>query len=486
MSFHLFQLSMSTAISEHDLWLRILEKVEPEVKKPHFLTWFQNTAILSFTEGKLVIGVPNMFARDWLANKLNGHLVEAIRLVNPNVREVEFEIDPNLALPDNAMATNVTKLFGSSKKPRKLPNKQEVKLVEGISSKCLNPRYRLKNFVVGSNNRLANAACGAVANAPGTLYNPLFVYGGVGLGKTHLLQATGNEVLAHDPDKIVVYMTSERFTNEIVEAINKRQVKEFKDRYRRVDCLIIDDVQFLANKDRTQEEFFHTFNELYDNNKQIIISSDRPPKELNQLEDRLVSRFEMGMIVDVQFPDYETRLAILHSKCREHQTLIDSEVLEFIAMNVHDSVRELEGVLLQAIAETNLQNTTPTVRSVAKIIKKLGRQGETINGFEEYAKGPAAVAQTPEDVLDIVSHYFKVASEDVMGPSRKRHIMLPRQLCMYLTRSELGMSFEHIGDAFGGKNHTTVLHACEKIEQKLRKDKQLLRDVNAIKKDMGL
>lgn len=477
---------MTTAISEHDLWLRILEKVEPELKRPHFLTWFQNTAILSFKDGLLVIGVPNMFARDWLANKLNGHLIAAIQAVNPAVEEVEFKVDPNLTLPEDNRATNVTKHFGTEKKPRKLPNRQEVKLVEGISSKCLNPRYRLSNYIVGTNNRLAHAACAAVAAAPGRLYNPLFIYGGVGLGKTHLLQATGNEVLAHDPNKVVVYMTSERFTNEIVEAIKKRNVKAFKDRYRRVDLLIIDDVQFMANKDRTQEEFFHTFNELYDNNKQIIISSDRPPKELNQLEDRLVSRFEMGMIVDVQFPDYETRLAILHAKCREHQVLIEAEVLEFIAMNVHDSVRELEGVLIQAIAETHLEHSTPTVRSVAKIIKKLGRPTKKIQGFEAYAKGPSAVAQTPEDVLELVAQHYKVAPNDVISTSRKRHVMLPRQVTMYLTRYELNMSYEHIGNVLGGKNHTTVLHACDKIQQKLKKDKQLLRDVNSIKKEMGL
>ncbi len=477
---------MSTALSEHDLWFRVLQQVEGQVKRPHFLTWFQNTAILSSKDGLLVIGVPNIFAKEWLEDKFNGQLLQAIRLVYPEVKELTIQVEPALALPEDNRSFDVTKLF-QEKKPRKLPGRQEVKLVEGISSKCLNPRYTLDNFVVGPNNRLAHAACGAVSKAPGSLYNPLFIYGGVGLGKTHLLQAVGNDIVRHDPSKVVVYMTSERFTNEIVEAIGKRNSKEFKDKYRKVDCLIIDDVQFLANKDRTQEEFFHTFNELYDNNKQIIISSDRAPKDLNQLEDRLVSRFEMGMIVDVQFPDYETRLAILHSKCREHEVLIHPEVLEFIASNVHESVRELEGVLLQAIAQAQLEHSTPTVRSVAKIVKKLSRNGDQMQGLEGHTElSNTNTARCSEDVLEIVGRHFRIAQEDLLGESRKRQVLIPRQVAMYLIRSELGYSFEQIGEFFGGKNHTTVIHACEKMEQRLNRDKQLLRDVNSIKKEMGL
>lgn len=476
---------MSTAVSERDLWLQILEKVEAEIKRPHFLTWFQNTAILSFNEGLLLIGVPNVYAKGWLEQKLNGHLLEAIKAVYPEVKEVMFEVDPNLGLPDDARSIDVNKFFGTTKKPRKLPNKQEVKLVEGISSKCLNPRYSLNNFVVGPNNRLAHAASMAVAQQPGSIYNPLFVYGGVGLGKTHLLQATGNEILRNNPDAVVVYMTSERFTNEIVEAIGKRNSKSFKQRYRQVDCLIIDDIQFLANKDRTQEEFFHTFNELYDNNKQIVISSDRPPKDLKGLEDRLVSRFEMGMIVDVQFPDYETRLAILHAKCRQYEVLIHQEVLEFIAMNVHESVRELEGVFVQAIAQAQLEHSTPTVRSVAQIIKKLTKGKQALAGYEQFA-AEVPKATDVEDVLGIVSQHYKVSTEDMMGSCRKKHIMLPRQVAMYLIRNELDLPYEQIGEEFGGRNHSTVMHACEKVESTLKKDKKLLKDMNAIKKEMGL
>lgn len=476
---------MTTMISERDLWLQVLEKVQTDVKRPHFLTWFQNTAVLSFNEGLLVIGVPNFFAKEWLESKLNGNLLEAVRSINPDVKMVSIEVDPNLGTPSDNRAIDVTKFFSEEKKVRKLPMKQEVKLVEGVASKCLNPKYRLSNYIVGQNNRLAHAACMAAASSPGAMYNPLFVYGGVGLGKTHLLQATGNEILRRFPDKVVVYLTSERFTNEIIEAIGKRNSKAFKDRYRKVDCLIIDDIQFLANKEMTQQEFFHTFNELYDNNKQIIISSDRAPKELSVLQDRLVSRFEMGMIVDVAFPDYETRLAILHSKCQEFEILIVPEVLEFIAMNVHDSVRELEGVLMQAIAQAQLEHSTPTVRSVAGILKKL-RKSDQINGFETHEVSASSKPTSSLDVVEIVASHFKISPDELTGDSRKREVMVPRQIAMYLIRHEMNFSFEKIGEDFGGKNHTTVMHACEKVVKQLKKDQNLLRDVNSIKKEMGL
>lgn len=476
---------MQETVVSNDLWIRILEQVEPLVKRPHFLTWFQNTTLLHYEEGVLRVGVPNLFAKDWLEQKLNGELFSAILQIEPSVVRLDVEVDPQLSMPGDVRRVDVNKLFASDKKARKLPNRQEVKLIEGISSKCLNPKYRLDKFIVGPSNRLAHAACMAVSQSPGRLYNPLFIYGGVGLGKTHLLQAIGNEIIAYNPEKVVVYITSERFTNEIVEAIGKRNSKSFKDRYRKVDCLIIDDVQFLANKDRTQEEFFHTFNELYDNNKQIVISSDRPPKELNLLEDRLVSRFEMGMIVDVQFPDYETRLAILHTKCREHEVLIHPEVLEFIALNVHDSVRELEGVLIQAIAQAQLEHSTPTVRSVAKILKKIGRV-QDIHGVDAQNLGSARNLKTSMDVIELVAQHYKLAPEDLLSESRKRQVIVPRQVAMYLIRNELGLSYEQIGEDFGGKNHTTVLHSCEKMEDLLNHDKILLRDIHAIKKEMGL
>ncbi len=472
---------MVAVATERELWLRVLEKIEPEIKRPHFLTWFQNTGILSFQDGLLVIGVPNLYAKDWLEHKFNAQLMSAIRFIEPAVKEVMIEVRPEFHVVNAGKTLDVNKIFGNEKKPRKLPGRQEVRLVEGVASKCLNPKYTLHNFIIGQNSRLAHAACYSVAHNPGTAYNPLFIYGGTGLGKTHLLQATGNEVLRNDPDKVVVYMTSERFTNEIVEAIGKRSSKSFKDKYRKVDCLIIDDIQFLANKEMTQQEFFHTFNELYDNNKQIIISSDRPPRDLAGLEERLVSRFGMGMIVDVQQPDYETKLAILQVKCREHQALLHPEVLEFIAKNTAESVRELEGVLLQAIAESQLEHTTPTVRSVSNIFKKLRKE----TSFEAVAEQGPGRARTSEEVVEVVAAYYKVAKAEIFGEGRKREVMQPRQVAMYLIRHELNFPYEKIGEDFGGKNHTTVMHACEKVIKQLKKDSNLIQALNSIKRDMG-
>lgn len=467
-----------------DLWRTIVLKVQPQVKTHQFATWFQDTAVLEFSGKTLKIGVPNVFSHEQLAKKWAHFILDAAKAVNPEVDSITYEIQGSLFNGKDGRGLDVRGLILDGKTPRKLPNKQEVKLAEGVSSKLLNPRYTLDNFVVGPTNRLAHAASLAVGRNPGGAYNPLFVYGGVGLGKTHLLQGIGHEILRNNSDAIVVYIPSERFVNEIVDAIGKRHTKEFRARYRKVDCLIIDDVQFLANKDQTQEEFFHTFNELYDARKQIIISADRPPKELSGLADRLRSRFEMGMIVDVQFPDFETRLAILHAKCTEHEVLIPSEVLEFIAHNVHDSVRELEGVLLQAIAQAELEQSTPTVRSVGMILARLNKH-EVLMGYQQ-ERGEHMVARNAEDVLQIVSTYYNLRSEDIVSAERRKEVLMPRQIAMYLIRQELNQSLEAIGTLFGGRNHTTVLHACEKIIEQLRKDQRLVRDVNAIKKEMGL
>lgn len=461
------------AVSERELWLQILEKVETQIKKPAFLTWFQNTGLISYKEGSLVVGVPNMYAKHYLEDKYNPELLSAIRLVDPSFKQLSVEIAPEFASPNDNRCIDVSKVF-SDKKLRKLPGKQEVRLAEGVASKCLNPKYSLNNFIVGQNNRLAHAACFSVAKNPGSSYNPLFVYGGVGLGKTHLLQATGNEILRNDPDNIVVYMTSERFMNEIVEAIGKRNSKAFKDRYRKVDCLIIDDIQFLANKEMTQQEFFHTFNELYDNNKQIIISSDRPPRDLAGLEDRLVSRFGMGMIVDVSAPDFETRLAILYSKCREHEVIIDPQILEFIAKNMDYSVRELEGVLMQTIAESQIQHFVPTLNSVSKFMKKV----KNVELKEEEIVESKKRVMNSSEVIKIISDYYKIPAHEIVGEKRKSEIMIARQMAMYIVRNELKLSLEKIGEDFGGKNHTTVMHSCEKLEKLLKKDQNLIRDLN--------
>lgn len=467
-----------------DFWIEILKALEPLMKRSDYLTWFQHGAVLERTKDSLTVGFPVVLSRDWVANKYHAKVLEAVQSCDEGIQTVNYEVDGKLSQPDDARAVDVKKISEPVKKMRKVRNKEEYTVNrEGVRSKTLNPKYTLESYIIGPENRLAHAACTAISKRPGTAYNPLFVYGGVGLGKTHLLQATGNGILKHNPNAVIAYMTSEKFTNEIVEAIRSQGAKSFKAKYRNVDCLIIDDIQFLAGKARTQEEFFHTFNELYDGNKQIIISADRPPKELKDIKDRLLSRFEMGMIVDVQFPDYETRLAILHAKCREHQVLMPSDVLEFIAYNVHHSIRELEGVLMQAIAQYELEQSTPTIRSVAQILKKLNRGGEFT--VVDEGREHRSLAKTAEDVLEIVSDYYQVTKSELVGTVRRKEILVPRQVCMYLIRKELGAPYEQIGEVFQ-RNHTTVMHSFEKIVKLLRKDQKLVRDMNALKSEMGL
>ena len=365
-----------------------------------------------------------------------------------------------------------------------IKNKNEVLIGGGIRSKMFNPKYTLDNFIPGNDNQLPHAAALAVAAKPGGIYNPLFLYGGVGLGKTHLLQGIGLEIQKKNPGKKVVYMTSEKFINEIISAIGKKNTTSFKEKYRKVDCLIVDDIQFFGNKASTQQEFFHTFNELYDSGKQIVISSDRAPNDLDGLEERLKSRFGMGMVVEVQLPDYETRLAILNEKCREYQVLVDPEVLEFIAYNVKSSIRELVGVLVSAIAESQLTDSTPTVKSVAPAIRRINSNFDFKD--TDLSDNKRVVVRTIDDVIDVVAGYFNLTKSDLVGSARRKDFMIPRQICMYLIREVLDQSYEVIGESFGGRNHTTVLHAYNKILKQIENDAKIKRDVNAIKKEIGI
>ena len=349
----------------------------------------------------------------------------------------------------------------------------------------LNNRYTLNTFIPGKENSLPHAAATAVANLPGGIYNPMYIYGGVGLGKTHLLQSIGNEILKDDPEKVVRYITAERFVSEVVEAIKQGKMGKFKLHYRDVDVLLIDDIQFFAKKNSSQQEFFHTFNELYDANKQIVLTSDRPPSELDDLDKRLTSRFAMGMVTELLMPDFETRVAILQTKCMEHEVIVTPDVLEFIAANVNTSIRELEGVLRQVIAEAEIEKRVPTVNSAAEVFRKLYRAKEII-GLDIERKMADRSAMSARDVMEAVACYYRVTIDDLVGDVRKKEIMIPRQVCMYIIRRELEESFERIGEDFGGRMHTTVMNACNRIVKNLKKDSRLVRDINAIKKEMGL
>lgn len=479
-------------MTHKELWLSVLKRLQPTITKVKFVTWFQNTLILEKNGNTVVLGVPTTFAFDNLKMKYDLKIKQALAEVDQEITNVEYQVCSRLQEKDNHEVLNVKNLVAEKdeKKVRKIRNLDEVNVQKGegdekVVSKILNSTFGLDNFVVGRDNRLPHAVCTAVSDAPGGVYNPLFIYGGVGLGKTHLLQATGNGILSNFPNKVVKYVTAERFVNEVVSAIQTRKTDRFKSQYRNVDVFLVDDVQFFGNKQTSQNEFFHTFNDLYDRNKQIIITSDRPPSELANLDQRLTSRFAMGMVVELSAPDFETRLAILQQKCMEFEVMIDPEVLQFIATNVQSSVRELMGVLRQAVAESHIENKVVTIRCVAEIIRRLNKAQEII-GYDIEAKRAQMMIRTAADVMKLVADYFKLTVDNLLSNDRHKEIIVPRQICMYLIKMELGFSYEKIGENFGGRNHTTVMHACNKTAKSLRKDMRLVRDINAIKSEMGL
>ena len=471
----------ASAKGDMNLWIQVLRSLEKQVQRSQFITWFRDTAVLGREEGKLIIGLPLPMSLNWHMEHYRTQTLKEIQKVDSSIEQIVYKVD--VGLKDNPERTvDLLELFPEQKK-RKLPGKQEVKMAEGLISKILSPRYTLENFVVGSSNRLAHAACQAVAAQPGWKYNPLFLYGGVGLGKTHLLQATGNDILKKNPKAVVVYATSEDFTNEVVEAIRFQKMERLRSRYRKVDVLIIDDVQFLANKERTQEEFFHTFNALYEDRKQIIISADRPPQEL-QLAERLVSRFARGMIADVSMPEYETRLAILVEKAQEYEIFMDTKVLEFVAENMETNIRELEGILMQAVAQYELEQRMPTIKSISEIMSKLSHDPhieEEDVGFET----PQKRAATFQDIMESTSCYFSVSVQDMTGNSRVREILIPRQIAMFLGKKYLRMSYVRLGELFSNRDHTTVMNAVGKINGRMQDDPQLLREVRSIERELG-
>ncbi len=480
---------MTQELTQIDLkatWEKILSRIYTEDNRNDFLSFFMKSAILSYRDGVLLIGFASIIGPEHVRNKYHDKIMPLIREILPDLVSINYELKTSLNddnHPDKLSEDSFMAIIGTTRKPRKVPGRPEVDIGGGMRSKILDKRYTLHNFIPGSENRLVHAACMAVGAKPAGIYNPLYIYGGVGLGKTHLLQATGHEILKNYPGKKVVYMTAEHFINKIVEAIGRKHTKPFKDEYRNLDCLIVDDIQFFANKSTSEQEFFHTFNDLYDNGKQIILSADRPPRELEGFDDRLKSRFGMGMLIEVAKPSFETRLAILKARCAEYQMMLDPEVLEFIAFNVTNSVREMIGVLVTAIGEAQLENSNPTIRSVAQVIRKNNSQQgvETID-LKDQNK---TVVRGLEDVVDIVAKYFGLTKSELIGSDRKKGVMGPRQISMYLIREILNQSFESIGDCFGGRNHTTVMHSCNKVINQMKIDQKLQRDINALKKELG-
>jgi len=464
-------------MNQDQLWKAALGQLELRISQGNFLTWFRETKIKEIKSGCALIETPSAFAHEWLSRKYHLPILEILQNLNQEVHQVKFCIQ-SPAKTHKPLKKN-TRIVVQKNRPANLTTPTPTPVIAVTSApahqpldssfaKTLNPKYTFESFVIGPNNEVAHAACRATASKPGEVYNPLFIYGGVGLGKTHLLQAVGNAILKDNPRARVLYVTSEKFINEFVQSIRERDTQKFKEYYRDVDVLMIDDVQFLAGKGKTQEELFHTFNALHAQNKQIILSSDRSPKAIPTLEDRLRSRLAGGMQIDIQQPDYETRLAILSEKAEASTIKTDPEALAFIAKNVQKNVRELEGALTRVLAHCELNNRRATLEYTQKVLEGILDQPQQRN-------------VDSKKILDVVSVYYNITLDNLCGKSRKQEIVRPRQVAMYLLRKENNVSFPSIGDQFGGRDHTTAMHACEKINKLLEHDEELLQDINFIR-----
>lgn len=437
------------------LWEKTLNIINGELSEVSFNTWIKSIVPISMDNTTIKLGVPNDFTRGILDTRYKALIKNALKLVSSKLYNVEF-----LVLSED-----------SSNKNKSISNKKydsNIKVNDEMSS-ILNPKYKFDTFVIGNSNRFAHAASLAVAEAPAKAYNPLFIYGGVGLGKTHLMHAIGHYILKNNTKTKVVYVSSEKFTNELINSIKDDKNEEFRNKYRNVDVLLIDDIQFIAGKERTQEEFFHTFNALHEANKQIILSSDRPPKEIPTLEDRLRSRFEWGLIADIQPPDFETRIAILKKKADVENLSIPNEVMVYIANKIQSNIRELEGALIRIVAFSSLTNKEISVDLASEALKDIisNKQNKQI---------------TIKLIQDIVANYFNLRIEELKSSRRTRNITYPRQIAMYLSRKLTDMSLPKIGEEFGGRDHTTVIHAYEKISQNIKKDDSLKNVVDSLSK----
>lgn len=457
-----------------ELWQAVLGEIELSISKANFSTWFKNTSILSNEAGKIVIGVPNGFAKEWLENKYNTYIFRALNNFQDNVKEISCLIYSSEQAPaaiEKKKVDSLEKANPGVPLATGMVVAQDSRVIQQRQENNINPRYTFENFIIGENNELARAACYAVSQNLGRIYNPLFIYGGVGLGKTHLLQSIGNEVLEHDGTKKIKYITSERFANELIDSIRSQTVNDFKSAYQQIDLLIIDDIQFLAGKEKTQNEFFHIFNFLYQLNKQIVISSDRPPKAIATLEERLKSRFEGGMIADVSKPDLETRMAILKTKSSEKNFYLDEETTKFIAENIKNNIRELEGALNRIIAACEFNKKLPTLEFVKQTLSELISSGKK--------KGIQL-----QNIIDTISQYYNIEIKELINKGRKKEIAHARQIAMYLMRTELNASYPGIGAQFGGRDHTTALHAYEKINKEMETDEKVREDVLLLKEKL--
>jgi chromosomal replication initiator protein len=448
------------------VWRAALGELQVSLSPANFETWLRDTQLVDVDEQRFRIAVPNGFAKDWLETRYRSLISQTLaRIVGYSV-QVDFFVGASRPPEDEPERAAMTAATSPAPSPEVRLEPTRIGGEGGTTN--INPRYTFANFIVGSANRLAHAASLSVAERPGHAYNPLFLYGGVGLGKTHLMHAIGNQVIAKFPRKRVVYATSEKFTNEFITSIQQGKIDEFRARYRRIDLLLIDDIQFIADKERTQEEFFHTFNAIHEDGKQIVMSSDRPPKAILTLEERLRSRFEWGLIADLTAPDLETRIAILRAKAEEGSLPITSDVIEFIARKVVSNIRELEGALNRIVAYASMGATPISIELAQAVLSNV-------------LYNPKKRQVTPERIARAVSEYYSVPMDVLQGQKRDKSIVMPRQIAMFLMREETDVSLLRIGAELGGRDHSTVLHACDKITRESAVNDDLRREIAAVR-----
>lgn len=447
-------------IDINKIWSELVPSVEKSLSKPTYETLISSTKPIELKEGILEVGVPHNVIKEWLSKHCLTILEEEIRAMSPYIQKISF-------IPVGKEFFNTPNI----EDPKGVISFQDH-IERSVQIAYLNPRYTFDTFVVGNGNRFAHAASLAVAEAPATAYNPLFLYGGVGLGKTHLMQAIGYNVLKTNPKSKVLYITCEMFTNELISSIKEGKMQDFRNKYRNIDLLMVDDIQFIVGKERTQEEFFHTFNTLHEANKQIVVSSDRPPKEIPTLEERLRSRFEWGLIADIQPPDFETRIAILRKKAELVDLVVPGEVLQFIASKIESNIRELEGGLIRVVAFASLSNleiSIPLVEQVLKDISDSSKKNHSIS---------------IDLIKKTVAEYYSVKIDDMSAKIRTKEIATARQVAMYLCRELTSSSLPKIGEEFGGRDHTTVIHANEKIKGALKTDKDIAEAVKTVQQNL--
>jgi len=455
----------------------ILETLIKDMKKHDFLAYFRKISLLHICEESVTFGVQSLFMKENLEHKFYDIVLQATKKVYPSVQTISFQVDDTIDNPLNTAVIECTDFYKTAGKEK--PVKENGFEIQPNKTQ----RYTLDNFIVWPSNQLPYSACEAVVRNPGTSYNPLYIYGDVGLWKTHLLQGTGHAIEKKYKDKKVKYLTADKFMTDYVTAIKKKWVEALRRKYIDADVIIIDDVQFLSKKEQTQNELYNIFNILYDSQKQIIISGDRSPKELTEIEPRLQSRFEWGIIVDISKPDFETRLAILQEKARSREFLIHKDVAEFIAANVTNSVRELEGFLNQLIAEYELDQSSPTLEKVARKLKKLNFTSDMLG---EIKTPRMTTIKSYEDIITAVSNHFGIEKEGILWENRKKEFMIPRQVAMYLLKTKLHYTYERIGNIFSGRNHAAVLYSCNKLDSLLKKDKNLLYEINILRDGIGI